>query len=142
MRNGRKWGVRNDLCLFLLLRTPHSAFRTHRSFHSSGCRFDVSGVEEGGDDDDATCTGGEDGGEGFWSDAADAEGGDFSADFAFHGGDFMETDGGTTGFGGGGEKRAEADVVEALGEGGTGLGEGMGGAAEDEGSGRLGIERG
>ena len=67
-------------------------------------------------------------------DAADAEGGDFRADFALHGGDFIKADGGAAGFGGRGEKRAEADVVEAFGEGGAGLVEGMGGAAEEEGT--------
>ena len=96
----------------------------------AGGGLDVGGLEEGGDDDDAAGTGGEDLREGLAGDAADAEGGDLRADFALHGGDFMKADGGAAGFGGSGEKRAEADVVEAFGEGGAGLGEGMGRAAE------------
>ena len=92
--------------------------------------MDVGGLEEGGDDDDAAGTGGEDGRERFRGDAADAEGGDLTADLALHGGDVEEADGGATGFGRSGEKRTEADVVEAFGEGGAGLGERVGGAAD------------
>ena len=95
-----------------------------------GGGLDVGSFEEIGDDDDAPGTGGEDLREGLAGDAADAEGGDFPADFALHGGDVVETDGGAAGLGGGGEKRAEADVVEAFGQGGAGLGEGVGGAAD------------
>ena len=84
---------------------------------------DVWGLEEGGDDDDAVCSGGEDLGEGGGGDAANAEGGEVLADFVLHGGDVLKADGLATGLGGGGEKRAETDVVEALGEGGAGLGE-------------------
>ena len=42
-----------------------------------------------------------------------------------------QADGGAAGFGGSGEKRAEADVVEALGQRGAGLIERMGGAADE-----------
>ena len=86
-----------------------------------GCRLNVWGLEEGGDDDDAFGSGGEDLGEGGGGDAADAEGGEVLADFALHGGDVLEANGGATGLSGGGKKRAEADVVEALSKGGAGL---------------------
>ncbi len=98
--------------------------------------LDVGGLEEIGDDDDAAGSGGEDLRQGLAGDAADTEGGDFRADFTLHGGDFVEADGGATGFGGGGEKRAEANVVEAFFQGCAGLLQGMGGAADDEGTGR------
>lgn len=94
--------------------------------------MDVLGFEEGGDDDDAAGSGGEDLREGLGGDSADAEGGDFRADFPLHDGDFLEANGGAAELGGGGEKRAESDVVKAFGEGGAGLGERVGGTAEEE----------
>ena len=98
----------------------------------AGGGLDVGGGEQIGDDDDTARAGGDDLRERPPGDAADAEGGDFRTDFTLHGGDFIEADGGAAGLGGRGEKWAEADVVEALGEGGAGLREGMGGAAEDD----------
>lgn len=92
---------------------------------------DVLGLEEVGDDDDAAGSGGEDLGEVAAVDAADAEGGDSRADVSFHFGDLIEPDAGSAEFGGGGKQRAEADVVEALGEGGASLVERVGGAADD-----------
>ena len=89
------------------------------------------GFEQGGDDDNSARAGGEDLGESFGGDAADAEGWDFGADIAFHGGDVLKADGGSPSFGGGGKKWAEADAVEAFSEGGACLVEGMGGAADD-----------
>lgn len=98
--------------------------------HHRGGGLDIGGLEQIGDDDDAAGSGGEDLGERLAGNAADAEGGDLAANFAFHRGDFMEADGGAAGFGGGREKRAETDVVEALFKGIAGLGEGVGGAAD------------
>jgi hypothetical protein len=91
----------------------------------------IGGLKQGGNDNDASRSGGEDLGQGYRGEATDAEGGDFLADLALHGGDFVEADGGAAGFGGGGEKRAEADVIEALGEGGAGLIQRMSGAADE-----------
>ena len=101
--------------------------------HRSG-GFDIVGLEQIGDDDDTAGSSGEDLGERLAGDAADAEGGDLGADFAFHGGDVLEADGGAPDLGGSGKKRAEADVVEAFFQSGAGLGERMSGAADEEGA--------
>ena len=97
----------------------------------AGGGLHVIGLKQVGNDDDAAGSGGEDLRQGLAGDATDAEGGDLTADFALHGGDFLKADGRAAGFGGSREKRAEADVVEAFGEGGAGLAEGMGGAADE-----------
>ena len=88
---------------------------------AAGGGLDVWGLEEGGDDDDALCSGGDDLGEGGGGDTTDAKCWDVLTYFALHGGNVLEADGGATGLGGGGEKRSEADVVEALGKGSAGL---------------------
>ena len=100
--------------------------------------MDVGSGEQVRNDDDAAGTCGENLRERLAGDAADAEGGDFGADFVFHDCDVLEADGGASGLGGGGEKRAEADVVETFFEGGTGLGQGMGGATDEKGAGKWG----
>ena len=97
-----------------------------------GGGLDIRGLKQGGDDHDAASSGGEDLRQGFRGDAADAEGGDFPTGIAFHDRDFMKADGGAAGFGGGGKQRAEADVVESSLEGGPGLFQGVGGAAEEK----------
>lgn len=85
-----------------------------------------------GDDDDTVSAGGEGLRKSFGGYAADAEDGDLLADGGLDGGDVFKTDTGATFFGGGGKERAEADVVEALGEGGLGLDWGMGGTAVED----------
>ena len=82
-------------------------------------RLRIGGGEQGRDDDDPAGSGGEHGGQGFFVHAADAE--DGPSNKTVNLGDVVQSDGRATGFGGGGEKRAEAEVVEAFGFGGRGL---------------------
>jgi hypothetical protein len=94
--------------------------------------LDVCCLEEGGNDHDTVCSGGEDLGKRGGGDAANAKSREMLANFVLHDGDVLESDGRATGLGGSGEKRAEADIVESLDKGGASLVEGVGGAADEE----------
>lgn len=109
---------------------PDSSIRNDAASRRAGRIFNILGPKKITDDHDASGSGGED----FWEvgalDAADAEGGDSRPNAALHFRDVGQANAGTAGLGGSGEKRAEADVIEAFRKGSLGLGEGMGGAAE------------
>lgn len=103
--------------------------------HFAAIGDEVGGLEEAGDDDDAARSGGEDGGEVFQLDAANAE--DGSPSGFVDAADVVEADGGVIGLGRRGEERAEADVIR-LGGASEGLGDGVGGFPDDgAGSGKL-----
>lgn len=81
------------------------------------CRCcNIALLQQPGDDDDAFGAGCQYLGQGVGVDAAYAEGGHFS-DKLLHGSYVLQSDGGATGLGAGGEERAESDVVCSFGFG-------------------------
>lgn len=89
-------------------------------------------MQDSRDDDGAFGAGFDDRGEVFFFDATDTVDGEVVGEGFVRGADVFETDGGSAGFRGGHEKRAESDVVDWLGGSFFGLIQNVRGFADDE----------